>query len=197
MSRAQFFRACRLLHGWLSAGAFLILIFFAVTGLMLNHPEWLPKGSSKAAESRFSLSAADEAKLSGVVDAPGALAEIAAAHVSLVGSFRSGDVDGQTVYVHMEGAKGASDLRADRSRHRVDVSIEHAGAVSLLNELHRAEHAGPAWRLVVDLAAVSLIATSIVGYVIFLSLRLQLRTALVVTAASGLVLLGAIFWLAV
>jgi uncharacterized protein len=197
MSRAQILRTCRLVHGWLSAGAFLILIFFAATGLALNHPEWQPNKPSRAAESSFSLSAAEEARLAGAVDPARAAIDIAAVHVSLAGAFKSGDEDGAMLYARMEGAKGTTDIRVDRSRHRVDVSIERADALSVLNELHRAEHAGPGWRMIVDLAAVGLVAMSLVGYSIFLGLRFQLRTALIITTVSGLILLGGMLWIAV
>ena len=65
-----------------------------------------------------------------------------------------------------------------------------------LNNLHRAEHAGPAWRFLVDAIAVVLIVLSIIGYAIFLSLRFRLTTALALTAGS-LILMGAVFVLAV
>ena len=38
--RRDFYRHARYVHGWLSAFAFIILLFFAATGLLLNHPEW-------------------------------------------------------------------------------------------------------------------------------------------------------------
>ncbi len=38
--RRDFYRHSRYVHGWLSAFAFLTLLFFSVTGLLLNHPEW-------------------------------------------------------------------------------------------------------------------------------------------------------------
>ena len=38
--RRDFYRHSRYVHGWLSAFAFLTLLYFSVTGLLLNHPEW-------------------------------------------------------------------------------------------------------------------------------------------------------------
>jgi uncharacterized protein len=38
--RAELYRQSRKWHGYLSALAFLALIFFSVTGIMLNHPGW-------------------------------------------------------------------------------------------------------------------------------------------------------------
>ena len=38
--RRDFYRHARYVHGWLSAFAFIVLLFFSATGLLLNHPEW-------------------------------------------------------------------------------------------------------------------------------------------------------------
>jgi hypothetical protein len=38
--RRDFYRHARYVHGWLSAFAFIVLIFFAATGLFLNNPDW-------------------------------------------------------------------------------------------------------------------------------------------------------------
>src|SRR5690242_20539981 len=44
--KISFYRQCRLWHGWLSAFAFLALMFFSATGLLLNHPEWFGDNSA-------------------------------------------------------------------------------------------------------------------------------------------------------
>jgi hypothetical protein len=67
----------------------------------------------------------------------------------------------------------------------------------MLNELHRAERAGNSWRLVVDVIAIVLIVLSLVGYLIFLSIRgARLRTAILLTVGSVLGM-GVIFLYAV
>ena len=37
-NKGAFYRQCRMLHAYLSAGAFVMLMFFALSGLLLNHP---------------------------------------------------------------------------------------------------------------------------------------------------------------
>ena len=71
-----------------------------------------------------------------------------------------------------------------------------APSLSVVNELHRGERAGKTWRWFIDAFAVVLVVLSIIGYLIFLSLRFRLRTALVITAASALGVWG-LFVLAV
>jgi hypothetical protein len=76
------------------------------------------------------------------------------------------------------------------------VIVEPAPTLSIVNELHRGERAGATWRWFIDAFAVLLVILSIVGYLIFLSLRFRLRTALLLTAASTLGVWG-VFVLAV
>ena len=64
--------------------------------------------------------------------------------------------------------------------------------MAIFNGLHRGELAGAAWRLFIDAMGVVLILMSLVGYVLFLSLRFRLRTALSLTALS-LVAMGGLF----
>ena len=55
--KIEFYRQSRLWHGYLSAFAFIALIFFSVTGLLLNHPEWLKREDARPQETRFILPA--------------------------------------------------------------------------------------------------------------------------------------------
>jgi hypothetical protein len=45
--RRDFYRHARYVHGWLSAFAFLVLIFFALTGLFLNNPDWFKSSAQE------------------------------------------------------------------------------------------------------------------------------------------------------
>lgn len=186
MMSPQLHRYCRLVHGWLSAFAFLLLCFFALTGLTLNHPEWSVGAAPAPIEKRLSLSA-DEIEQLRLADEPGEeLVRIAGAKITLRGEYSASELVGPDVFVRMQGVRGLTDLRANLDTGALEAVIEPAPVVALLNELHRAERAGSSWRLLVDAFAVLLIALCVAGYLIFLSLRFRLRTALLLTAGSAL-----------
>ena len=42
------YRQCRAWHGYLSAFAFIALMFFSATGILLNHPDWIARVQSGA-----------------------------------------------------------------------------------------------------------------------------------------------------
>jgi uncharacterized protein len=195
-SKQDFYRSCRLLHGWLSAFAFLLLCFFSITGILLNHPDWVDETAPAPIEDKFRL---EEAELRQLIDADEPeelLADIAARKIVLKGAFSGGNQVGNEVFVRLQGVRGLTDLRASLITGNVSVRIEPAPPISILNELHRGERAGATWRLLIDAIAALLVLLSIVGYLIFLSLRFRLRTALILTVASALGIWG-VFALAV
>jgi hypothetical protein len=147
-------------------------------------------------ETKFTLTANDIEQLANAEEPEHVLVEIASKQVSLRGSFSGGNEVGNEIFVRMQGVRGLSDLRANLVTGDATVIVERAPIVSILNELHRGERAGNTWRLLIDVVAVLLIVLSIVGYLIFLSLRFRLRTALLLTGASA-VALWAVFATAV
>ena len=194
--KGEFYRLARDWHGYLSALAFLALIFFAGTGVLLNHPGLLQGEPSAPVEFAFTLTSNEIAALR-AGDEPGReLARIAATHGDLAGAYRSGDLAGDDLYVNLQGVRGRTDVTGNLATGEVTVHIERADAVGVANELHRGEHAGDAWRFFIDAIAFVLIFMSIIGLVLFLSLRFRLKTALVLMAGSAIIM-GGLFVFAV
>ena len=189
-SKQDFYRYCRLIHGWLSAFAFLILCFFSITGLLLNHPEWPLADAPPTIEEKFTLEPTELQRLNDAEDPETLLVELAAKRVALKGEMTGANQAGNEIFVRMQGVRGMSDLRAHLLTGVVQAVIEPAPTLSILNELHRGERAGTSWRLLIDAIAVLLVILSLIGYLIFLSLKFRLRTALLLTAASAFGLWG-------
>lgn len=184
-TKGDFYRYCRLVHGWLSAFAFLVLCLFSATGLLLNHPEWLDGIEPRTSTETLTLDAKQLAEIDAAEDPGEALAHIAGSLTTVRGSYVSGERAGPEVFARLQGVRGLTDLRLRLSNGELEVVIESTPAMIVMNELHRAERAGNTWRMFVDVSAVVLIVLSIIGYLIFLSMRFRLRTALILTAVSA------------
>jgi hypothetical protein len=200
MTKNEFYRYCRLVHSWLSALAFIALCFFSFTGLLLNHPEWFA-GAAMVEKGNFTLNDAEIRQLRSAAKPAQALIEIASNKIELKGAVDENDADGAVVgdelFVRLQGVRGESILRAHLESGALEVKVETSSTLTMLNELHRAERAGGGWRLAVDVIAIALIVLSLIGYMIFLSMRgARLRTAIVLTLCSALSL-GLIFVYAV
>ena len=188
--KGEFYRQSRAWHGYLSAFAFLALIFFAVTGLLLNHPDWFKgQGEKPATEKTVTVAAADLARAKAARDPAPILAQAVAKQVRLRGAYQSGEVIDGLAMIRLEGVTGSSDVEVDMQTGKAEVTLQRADAVTTLNDLHRGKNAGGAWKLVIDLSAIVILALSLVGYVLFFSLRFRLRTSLILTAVS----LGGLF----
>lgn len=189
--RGELYRQSRLWHGYLSAFAFLALIFFAGTGLLLNHPEWTAaKGERPSQDITLTLAPAELAAAKAAADPGRALAAAIGRHTRLLGAYQSGEVADGEAMLRLEGPRGATDVTVDTANGAAEVSVQHARLVDTLDDLHRGKNAGLAWRLIIDLTAAAVLALSIVGYLLFFTLRFRLRTALLLTGASLAVLVG-------
>jgi hypothetical protein len=188
--KGAFFRLSRMLHAYLSAFAFLALFFFSVTGILLNHPEWFETYRPAEQKVAFVLAPADLAAAKASPDRGRALAAAAARHASLPGAYASADIDGREALIRLEGPKGSSDLTIDLSTGKADGRVTRPNMMALIQDLHRGKNSGAAWRWVIDLSAWLVIALSLIGYVLFFSLRFRLKTSLILTAVSLAVLIG-------
>jgi len=188
--KLSFYRQCRLWHGYLSAFAFIALLFFAVTGIFLNHPEWFKAKTPTLNESSLTLTPAQLQVVRDAERPAEALHKIVAEHAALYGEYKNGEVAAGQVFVRLQGARGSSDIRATLDDGSVAITTERATTIALLNALHRGELTGATWRAVIDIAAGVLIVLSLVGYLIFLSMNSRLKTALLITGASVLATLA-------
>jgi len=190
LTKGEFYRQCRIWHGYLSAFAFLALLFFSATGILLNHPDWLKVELPPLAESQVALSPTEVASLQAAKDPGRHLVELVGAKASLKGTFRNGEVAGRDVYVRMQGVRGSSDLVGNLDTGVVRVTVERQHPIAVFNALHRGELASAPWRAIIDIAGIVLIVMAIIGYVLFFSLRFRLRTALALTAVSLVAMVG-------
>lgn len=193
--KIEFYRQSRLWHGYLSAFAFLSLMFFSATGLLLNHPEWLKSDEAKPLEVRFALPSADVAAAGKAADPARAVAVLIDARRAVSGIYTSGEIDGGEAYLRYEGVTGNASVVVDMKTGQADATIQKPGAVTVLNDLHRGKNVGTAWKLFIDISAAIFLILSLIGYILFFSLRYRLVQTLALTGISLLAMVGVFVWL--
>ncbi len=178
------YRLCRTWHGYLSAVAFFWLLFFSVTGILLNHPTWLRGDRPVIANRHFRLGAQELKSITAQENPGPALVLAMRGSRGLKGEIDSSDVVGSRLFVRMRGAAGSTDLQFDLQSGQGSAVIETFPVATLFKELHRGEQAGRIWRTLIDVAGITLVMTSILGLLIYFSMRLRLRTALILVAGG-------------
>ena len=92
--------------------------------------------------------------------------------------------------IRLDGVSGSTDATVDLNTGKAQVTIQKADPVTIVQDLHKGKNSGAAWKLLIDVSAVVILALSLVGYVLFFSLRFRLRMALILTGLSAAVLVG-------
>jgi uncharacterized protein len=191
--KGEVFRQSRIWHGYLSAFAFIALIFFSITGLLLNHPAWFEgREEAPSKDTVLTLAPADLARARAAAEPGPILAKAVGDKVDLIGAYKSAETIDNEVMLSFESVKGRSDVTVNLDTGRAEAAVERSDAVTVLNELHRGKNSGAAWAWVIDVTAILVLVLSIIGYVLFFSLRFRLRTSLALTGIS-LAALAAIF----
>jgi len=184
------YRQCRAWHGYLSAFAFIALMFFSATGILLNHPDWIARDSVVPQEQPVQLEAADVAAALKSADPGQALARIVQQETPLRGTFASADIDASQALLRFEGVTGNSDVGIALKSGAAQIAVTPSDAVTIIDDLHRGKNAGPVWKALIDITGALLLALSVLGYVLFFSLRFRLRTSLILTGASLALIVG-------
>lgn len=193
--RRDFYRHARYVHGWLSAFAFLVLVFFSATGLLLNHPDWFEPAKDETTETITLPDSLLKTIKQKENPSDEILAYIRQQH-DLVGRYKSSEVMDGEVMIHLESPAGSSDVWVMLDNGEAEITQKPASTVSLLNELHRGKNASVSWSWLIDISAILILLMSIAGYILFLSIKTRLVTHLTLTALSiGLLIL--LIWSAI
>ena len=158
-----FYRQCRAWHGYLSAFAFLALIFFSATGILLNHPDWIARPSAEPETLSLQLAPADVTLALKSADPGDALSQLVGKKVALRGAYSSADVGDTQALLRFEGIKGNSDVNVDLKTGATEISIKTSDAATILDDLHRGKNAGAAWRAIIDFAGMLALLLSEIG----------------------------------
>jgi len=193
--RRDFYRHARYVHGWLSAFAFIVLMFFAATGLLLNNPEWF-KPAKQEQTLKLTLPENMLASLQKQENPSQSILDYVRQQHNLIGRYQSSEVLDGEVMIRLESPAGTTDVSALLDNGEVEITQNPASTVSFLNDLHRGKHVGASWSWFIDISAILIILLSLAGYILFLTLKTRLVTHLLLTAASLLALI-VLIWSAI
>jgi hypothetical protein len=189
----------RWLHIYLSMFGLAAVLFFSVTGLTLNHPDWFPSIGERRteAEGRIRTEWLHRAGASGNPESrdesdPSArvakleIVEYLRATHAIQGALAEFRVDDQECVVTFKGPAYAADAFIDLTSADYHITQTYHGVVALLNDLHKGRDSGLVWSAVIDISAVLMTIISLTGLVLLFYLKLR-RISGVVVALAGAV----------
>ncbi len=174
----------RIFHVYTSMLALLVVLFFGLTGVTLNHPEWT-FGFDPAAES-FSGTLPDGWRNEdGSVQFLTVSEYVRSAH-GVDGDVTDFGTDIGDGYLNYREPGYTADVFFDLETGEYRLNVEQQGWIGVMNELHKGRDTGSSWIWLIDISGVFLVVIAVtgLGLQLFLSKR---RKAALLWALGGTV----------
>lgn len=186
----------RWLHIYLSMFGFTALVFFAITGITLNHSAWFGLESEHVQDVTGKL---DTKLLSPGGEASSVdklmIVEALRKEHGLSGAVAEFRTDESECFVSFKGPGFAADAFINRESGEYQLSIARHGVVAIMNDLHKGRDSGMAWSVLIDVSAILMTLSSVTGMLLLIYLK-RIRFSGFVTAIVGTVVLIAVYkWL--
>ena len=157
----------RLLHVYLTLFGFVLLLFFAVTGFMLNHEKWFIGTDAYERNDKGTM----PMELLGENPDPLAIVEKLRKDFGARGEAVFDDnKENEEIRVTFKSPGYLGEATIKRDDGETSVNHRNDGVVSLLLDLHRGKDSGLAWSLVIDGVSVLFLIVSITGLILWSSL---------------------------
>lgn len=160
----------RWLHIYLSMFSFVIVLFFSVTGLTLNHLDWFPeKEVLQEADGRINMAwvnAVDTAKVKKLE-----IVEFLRASYHVKGQLNDFRIDETECSISFQGPGYTADVFVDRAKGTFHLSERSLGVVAWANDLHKGRDAGQGWKWVIDFSAIFMTVISLSGLILLLFIK--------------------------
>ena len=160
----------RWLHIYLSMFSFVIVLFFSVTGLTLNHLEWFPDkevlNESDGKMNPVWVNSADTAQVKKLE-----IVEFLRASYHVKGQLNDFRIDETECSISFQGPGYTADIFVDRSKGTFHLSERSLGVIAWANDLHKGRDTGQGWKWVIDFSAIFMTVISITGLILLLFIK--------------------------
>lgn len=185
-------RWARLLHVYTSMIALLLVLFFALTGITLNHPSWT-FGDDVDVSTESGVLPIDPSFDDGTTDYL-SISEFARDEYGVDGHVDSFSTTGGQAIIAYRNPGYAADVFVDVEAATYEITIEQQGWVGVMNDLHKGRDTAALWKWVIDISAGFLVLISITGLTMQFFLRKRRRSALVSVGVGAALMVVLMFF---
>lgn len=178
--------ALRWLHIYTSMASLLIVLFFGLTGVTLNHPDWLATESTRQVNGQLTANWKSAASVDWLVVAE-QLKDAQGVH----GTASDRRADSTEASITFKSPGYSADCVIDMATGKYNLTIAYQGAIGVLNDLHRGRDAGSAWSWVIDATGLFLTFVAVTGLGLLVYLK-KVRMKALATIIGGAVLVTAL-----
>lgn len=172
----------RIIHLYVSTALLLLMLFFAVTGITLNHPEWFAENTAARI---------DESPLPATIneepfDSPSwqrAVNDYLDEHFDA--RLEDADYDAEELSLVSKGPGHYRAVTIEWQAGLVTSELQDYGAVAVLNDLHKGRNSGLVWRGLLDLSALFILLFSLTGFILLLPQKKRLSRAMTYLIATN------------
>lgn len=160
----------RWLHIYISMFSFVLVLFFSITGITLNHLEWFPE---KSVVHEYSgkmplqwVNQQDTAQIKKLE-----IVEYLRKNFPVKGLVNDFRIDDAELSISFQGPGYTADAYIDRTTGNLQLSTNELGFVAMMNDLHKGRDTTASWRWLIDASAYFLIFISLSGLILLLYLK--------------------------
>jgi hypothetical protein len=177
----------RWLHIYLSMFSFAALLFFAVTGITLNHTSWI-EGKQKVEQVQGNLNTTWVSKDSSRVNELLVVEHFRNNHQvkAALSDFSTNETE---CTISFKGPGYNADAFIDRANGKYELTITKSGWIAVMNDLHKGRDTGNHWSWLIDVSAVLMILVSLTGFLMIFFLKKKRFSGLVITFIGAILLI--------
>ena len=186
MNKKYFSRISRWLHIYVSMISFIIVLFFSITGLTLNHADYFEK-SSIITEEKGTVDTSwviqqDTLKIKKLD-----LVEFFRAKYKIKGALQDFRIDDREISFSFKAPGFQADVFIEREDASYTLTITNQGIMGFVNDLHKGRDTGKVWLWIIDISAILMTLISLTGLILLLFLKKKRLSGIVLLIIGGLI----------
>lgn len=160
----------RWLHIYISMFSFVLVLFFSITGITLNHLDWFPEKSVVHDYSgKMPLQWVNQQDTAQIKKLE--IVEYLRKNFPVKGLVNDFRIDDAELSISFQGPGYTADAYIDRTTGNLQLSTNELGFVAMMNDLHKGRDTTASWRWLIDASAYFLIFISLSGLILLLYLK--------------------------